>query len=129
MEGETQMKDLQVSAKVPENKEKGIAAMEATVTVQCPEDLAEAEKAYGGDAVLSNAIANWKVTLQANIRGALKRGEAIESIATRLASAKMGVAQIGGQVDAEAAFKAKFLAATPEDRKKMIAQLRDLAAA
>jgi hypothetical protein len=82
---------------------------------------------YGEEAVLTNAFANWRVTLQANIRGGLKRGEGAEAITGRLANAKMGVAVTGSKMDAEAAFKAKFLAATPEGRKAMIEQLRKLA--
>lgn len=121
------MKDVQVQAKVPENKEKGIKGMECTATVKYAENVKEAVELYGEDALLSNALANWKVTLQSNIRSALKRGEAPAEIQARLGAAKMGVAQIGGQIDAEAAFKAKFVASTPEDRKKMIAQLRELA--
>lgn len=123
------MKEVQVTAKVPENKEKGIKAMECTATVQYAETVKEATEAYGEEALLSNALANWRVTIQANIRAALKRGEAPAEIQNRLAGAKMGVAQVGGQIDAEAAFKAKFVAATPEERKKMIAQLRELAQA
>lgn len=123
------MKEVQVTAKVPENKEKGIKGMECTATVQFAENVKEAVEAYGEEALLSNALANWRVTLQANIRAALKRGEAPAEIQNRLAGAKMGVAQVGGQIDAEAAFKAKFVAATPDERKKMIQQLRDLAQA
>lgn len=123
------MKEVQITAKVPANKEKGTKEMSCTVGVQYAETAKEAIEAYGEDALLSNALANWRVTIQSNIRSALKRGEAPAEIQNRLAAAKMGVAQVGGQVDAEAAFKAKFIAATPDERKKMIAQLRELAQA
>lgn len=121
-----------ITAEVPERKdaEGNITQQQlgpCTVEVDYPENFEEAATLFGEEAVLSNAFANWRVTIQANIRGSLKRGEAPEAISERLAGAKMGVAQTGGKMDAEAAFKAKFLAATPDDRKKMIAQLRELA--
>ena len=128
------MKKMSVSALVPEKKD---AAGKVTqkqlgplsVEVEYGETAAESAKMFGDEAVNTNAFANWRVTLQANIRGGLKRGEDPAVIATRLKSAKMGVAVTGGKVDAEAAFKAKFLAANPEQRKAMIQQLRDLAQA
>ncbi len=115
----------EVASKVPENKEKGQVALgPVTVLVNYAETLEEAKQMYGEEAILSNAFANWKVTIQANIRGGLKRGETAEAMQTRLADSKMGVAATGSQVDIEAAFKAKFLSANPEEQKKMIAELR-----
>jgi len=127
------MKKIAVSALVPEKKDaNGVVVTKqlgpVTVEVNYGENAAESIKLFGDEAVNSNAFANWRVTLQANIRGGLKRGEPVAEIQKRLVDAKMGVAVTGGKVDAEAAFKAKFLAANPEDRKKMIQQLRDLAA-
>lgn len=127
-------KKVAVSALVPEKKDaqgKVVSPQLGPVTVEVSygENTAESVKMFGDEAMNSNAFANWRVTLQANIRGALKRGEPAAEIQRRLSDAKMGVAVTGGKVDAEAAFKAKFLAATPEDRKKMIQQLRDLATA
>jgi 2-succinyl-5-enolpyruvyl-6-hydroxy-3-cyclohexene-1-carboxylate synthase len=126
------MKKIAVSALVPEKKDaqgKVTSPQLGPVTVEVPfaETLKEAAEMYGEEAVLTNAFANWRVTLQANIRGGLKRGEGAEAITGRLANAKMGVAVTGSKMDAEAAFKAKFLAATPEGRKAMIEQLRKLA--
>lgn len=127
------MEKKQVQAEVPERKDAEGKVVQAQlgpvmVEVDYPTTLEEAAKMYGEEAVLSNAFNNWRVTLQANIRGALKRGEQPGDIQARLAGAKMGVAQTGGKVDAEAAFKAKFLQSDPETRKAMIAQLRELAA-
>jgi hypothetical protein len=128
------MKKIAISALVPEKKDAAGAVITkqlgpVTVEVNYGDNVAESTKMFGDEAMNSNAFANWRVTVQANIRGALKRGEPVAEIIKRLADAKMGVAVSGGKVDAEAAFKAKFLAANPEDRKKMIQQLRDLAAA
>jgi hypothetical protein len=128
------MKKITVSALVPEKKDaQGVVVTKqlgpVTVEVNYGENAAESIKLFGDEALNSNAFANWRVTLQANIRGCLKRGIAAAEIQKNLADAKMGVAVTGSKMDAEAAFKAKFLAANPEDRKKMIQQLRDLAAA
>ena len=123
------MKKELVSAKVPKNPEKGIPNdLTATIEVQVPETAEEAIKMYGGDAVLSNALANWRVTLQANIRGALRRGESPKQIQERLKDAKMGVAIKGTKMDPVQAFLAKFQASTPEDQKKLLAELQKRAA-
>ena len=126
------MKKIAVSALVPEKKNaQGVVVTKqlgpVTVEVNYGENAAESIKVFGDEAVNSNAFANWRVTLQANIRGGLKRGVAPVEIIKNLADAKMGVAVAGTKMDTEAAFKAKFLASNPEDRKKMIQQLRDLA--
>lgn len=128
------MKKIQVSALVPEKKDaQGKVTQKllgpVSVEVEYGETAAESIKLFGDEAVNSNAFANWRVTLQANIRGCLKRGEGAAAIGARLATAKMGVAVVGGKVDAEAAFKAKYLAATPDERKRMIQTLRELATA
>jgi len=117
-----------VDAKVPENKEKGIDAMTASVSVNYAETIEEAVEMYGADAILTNAFANWRVTVQSNIRGALKRGEAIESIQARLADSKMGVAATGGKTDPVQGFLAVFQSATPEKQAEMLADLKKRAA-
>ena len=121
------MKKETVSAVVPENKEKGISAMTAAISIDVPESIEEATSMFGGPAVLTNALANWKVTLQGNIRSGLKRGESAEAIATRLASAKMGVAATGSKVDPVQAYLAMFQAATPEKQAEMLRELKNRA--
>jgi len=116
-----------VTALVPEKDGKPQIGP-VTISVDYAETLEEAAQMFGAEAILSNAFANWRVTLQGNIRNSLKRGETQETIQAKLGSAKMGVAVQGTKMDAEAAYKAKFLAATPEDRKKMLADLRAAAA-
>lgn len=118
------MKKETVTAKVPANAEKGISEMIATITINAPESIEEAISMFGGPAVLSNAMANWTVTLQSNIRGGLRRGESPEAIATRLATAKMGVAATGSKVDPKQAFLAMFQTATPEKQAEMLKELR-----
>jgi hypothetical protein len=119
-------KKLEVQAVVPENKEKGTARMEGTILVDCPETLEEAKAmGFSDEAILSNAIANWKVSpLQSGIRSGLRRGETIEAIQTRLGSAKMGVAQTGGRVDPVQAYLSAFASATPEKHAEMLAELK-----
>jgi hypothetical protein len=127
-------KKMEIAALIPEKKDaqgKVVSPQLGPVTVEVEfgENAVESGKMFGDEAVNSNAFANWRVTLQANIRGGLKRGEAPEAIKARLAGAKMGVAVTGAKVDSEQAYIAKFMTATPEERKAMIAKLRQMAGA
>lgn len=123
------MKKVQINAKIPAKD--GKPEKIATITVEYPDYEVDAKKAYGeaalayGEAaVLSNAFSNWRVTLQANVRGGLDKGESQEQIQTRLGSSKMGVAAAGIRVDPIAAFTAEFASATPEKQQQMIADLQ-----
>jgi hypothetical protein len=127
-------KKIEVAALVPEKKDaqgKVVTPQLGPVTVEVEygDTAAESIQLFGDEAVNSNAFANWRVTLQANIRGGLKRGETPEAIRARLAGAKMGVAVAGAKVDSEQAYIAKFMAANPEERKQMIQKLRQMAGA
>lgn len=126
------MKDFTVAAKVPAKKddEGNIASeeMSAQVTVQTAESMEEASEVFGAEAALSNMNANWKVTLQGNIRTSLRAGLTPDQIQDKLGSAVLGVAQIGARVDPQQAFIAKFKMATEEEQAKMIEQLREAAA-
>lgn len=114
------MKALEVTAKVPANKAKNTPEIgPVTIKVQAPETAEEAIKVFGGEVLLSNAISNWVVTIQGNIRSGLKRGEKAEAIQARLAGVKMGVATAGAKVDPKQAIMAEYAAATPE-RKAQI---------
>jgi len=121
----------EVEAKVPakenEDPSKSTPEMSALIIVNYADSLDEALDMYGEEAVLSNAFANWRVTLQAGIRGALKSGLSAEQIATKFADAKMGVATAGGRVDAQTAFIAKFKMATPEKQAEMLQLLKTAA--
>lgn len=122
------MKDVIITAIVPANEKEGRAQLQGSVTVKFPETVEEAVAAYGAEALLSNAFANWRVTVQAGIRGGLKRGESPESIAARYKDAKMGVAQQGQKMDPVQAYLAMFASASPEKQKEMMAELRAKAA-
>lgn len=119
---------MQVTAQVPGKGDKpGLGP--CTVTVTTGKDATEMIKLFGAEAVKTNAEANWKVTLQANIRAGLKRGETPEQIQARLGSSKMGVAAQGAKVDPVQAYYATFQSATPEEQAKMLAELQKRAAA
>ena len=59
----------------------------------------------------------------------MRRGETPEQIQLRLKDAKMGVASKGAKVDPVQAYLAQFQTATPEEQKKMLAELQKRAAA
>jgi hypothetical protein len=126
------MKSIAVKARVPADpKIPGSVEKSAVINVNYVDydgdavaALKEAVELFGIKPLLTNAFANWRVTLQSGIRSALEKGESQESIQVRFANAKMGAATVGATVDAEAAFTAKFMAATPQDREKMIAALK-----
>lgn len=115
------MKDLQVSARIPAKD--GAPERIGSVTVKAPETAEEGIKMFGDQAMNSNATANWVVTLQSGIRGGLKRGETPQALQARLGSAKMGVAAAKAAQDPKAAWLAAYQAATPQERKKMKADL------
>ena len=127
------MKQLEVTAQVPEAKDsegkitqKAIAPM--TILVNYPETIEEAKQMFGEEPILTNAFQHWKVTLQANMRGGMKKGEDQATLQTRLGSAKMGVATQGAKIDPETAYMLKFKNADAAGRKKMIEDLRKAAA-
>ena len=126
-------KVLTVQATVPEKKDaQGVVTQVAigpfSINIETAGSAAEAIEMYGDAAVLSNALANWTVTLQSNMRSQMKKGATVEAIQATLASAKMGVAVAGVKVDPVQAYLAMFQSATPEKQKEMLAELRNKAA-
>jgi hypothetical protein len=122
------MKRETITATVPPNEEAGTEEMTASITVDYAETVEEAVRLYGAEALLTNAFANWRITLQANIRNGLKGGEDQAAIQARLGSAKMGVPQRGIRNNPVQAYLARFQAATPEQQKAMLAELQARAA-
>lgn len=122
------MKQTVISAKVPANKEKGTPEVSGQVTIAMPETIEEAVKAYGAEAVLSNAIGNWTLSIQAAIRSAIKRNEPTESYQTRISQAKMGVTLRSPAVDPHQAFLAMFQNSDPAKQAELIKQLQEKAA-
>lgn len=120
---------LTITAQVPANKEKGTPQLgPVSIVVETGATAAEMIKMFGDEAVKTNALANWIVTLQANVRAGLKRGETQEQLQGRLGSAKMGMAQKGVKVDPVQAYLAQFQNATPEDQQRMLKELQKRAA-
>lgn len=121
------MKDLQVTAKVPAKAAKDGKPAEpekvGSITVKAPKTAKEAIEMYGDGPVVSNAIANWTVTLQSTIRSGLRRGESPAQLQARLGSVKMGQAATKAAIDPKQAWLAAYQAATPAERKKMKADL------
>uniref|UniRef100_A0A6H2A541 Uncharacterized protein n=1 Tax=viral metagenome TaxID=1070528 RepID=A0A6H2A541_9ZZZZ len=113
------MNPIEVKAKL--GKEAGGAA--ATIYVNAPETLEEAEKAYGAEEVLSNAIANWKVTIQAGIRRMLAGGSVQDTIQAAYKDCKMGTA-LARVSDPRAAIIAKWGSMSKEERASMLADLK-----
>lgn len=128
------MKKVTIVAKVPANEKKGTKELTAAIDIPFVDlegdpkkAMAEAVQMYGEKALLSNAFANWRVTLQGNIRSGLLRGEEPADLQARLGASKMGVATAGAKVDIEKAYLAKAMSATPEERAKMIERLKQVA--
>jgi hypothetical protein len=114
------MKQLEVTAK------KGEAS--ATIFVNVPEDLEEGIEMYGEDAILSNALASGKITIQAGMRTALAAGKDSEAIQAQYNDWKLGVHQKGGGFDPIAASLNKFAQMSPEDQAAYLEQLKARAA-
>ena len=121
------MLQKEVGAKVPVKEGRNDEELSANILVNYAENLEEAVEMYSEEAILSNAFANWKVTLQSNIRASLIAGLSEDAIQDKLMDAKMGVAQTGGRVDAQTAFIAKFKMATPDAQAEMLEMLREAA--
>ena len=128
------MKQVQVDATLPAKKaadgsfEKGREVDKAgSIFVNYAESLDEALEMFGEEAVLSNAFANWRVTLQAGIRRGLAAGKTPDQMQKEFATAKMGVATSGGKVDPIQASLAKFKGMTADEQAAYIQQLRELA--
>lgn len=117
----------EVSAKVPIKEGRNKKELSAVAFVNFTDKLDEAVEMYGEEAILSNCFANWRVTLQSNIRTSLIAGMSEADIQAKLKDAKMGVAQAGARVDAQTAYIAKFKMATEPEQAKMLAELREAA--
>jgi uncharacterized lipoprotein YmbA len=116
---------MQITAMVPKSEGKNTAQLgPVTIEVETGATAAEMVQMFGDEAVKSNAEANWAITLQSNIRAALKRGETGEQSQARLEGAKLGVAQKGAKIDPIQAYLAMFASATPDKQAAMLADLK-----
>ena len=128
------MEKLSVTAMVPEKKDaqgnvtrKQIGPF--TIEVDTGSTVEELKAMFGDKAIKSNAEGNWTVTLQANMRAGMLKGETQEQLQARLGTSKMGIAVRGAKVDPVQAYLAQFSSATPEKQKEMLAELQKRAAA
>ena len=112
----------EVSAKSPK------LDRETVIMVNYGESVEESTEMFGGDAVNSNALANWIVTLQAGIRRAHSAGKTDDEIQELLGSSKMGVATSGGRVDPIQASLAKFKTMNEDERTAFLEKLKMAAA-
>ena len=112
----------EISAKSPKlNKE-------TVIIVNYGKTVEESIEMFGGDAVNSNALANWIVTLQAGIRRLHSAGKTDDEIQEILGSAKMGVAVSGGRIDPIQASLAKFKTMNADEQADYLEKLRAAAA-
>ena len=122
----------QVTATVPARKDKDGKEIPQigpfTITIEDGATAEEQIKAFGDEAVKSNASSNWDVTIQSSMRSGMKRGETQEQLQARLGGVKMGVKVAGVKVDPIQAYLATFANATPEKQKEMLAELQKRAA-
>ena len=98
------MKDLQVTAKAGKDKD----SKSAILTIKAPENLAEATEMYGEEAVLTNAMSNFTVTVQGRVRAAIKAGKSPKEIQAALGDAKMGVSLPRASADPTARIKSDW---------------------
>lgn len=117
------MKKESVTGICPADAKKGTKEMSATVSINAPETAEEALKAFGSDAVLSNAMKSWIISIQNGIRSGLRKGETAEQLQAKYADAKMGVAVGRVKVDPMQAIMAQFATGTPEEKAAIRAKL------
>ena len=113
-------KDFTVVAKAGKAED----SKSASINISGPETVEEAIEMYGGEAVLTNAMANWRVTLQGGIRAGIKTGLDDAQIQEKLGSSKMGVSQPRGSADPVAAMMGKWSKMDDKAKKAFMAQLK-----
>ena len=113
------MKSVEIKAR----DGKGAEAKECVVSVQVPENIEEAIQVFGGENILSNALANWTVTLQSAIRRYMRAGKTQAEIQSLVGNAKMGMA-LERVSDPKAAMLAKFQSMSNEERAAFIKELQ-----
>ena len=101
---------------------------ETVVLINFGETAEESIEMFGGEALNSNAFANYRVTVQAGIRRGHEANKTDEQIADEFADAKMGVALTGAAVDPIQASLLKFKTMTPEGQADYLEKLKAAAA-
>lgn len=96
-----------------------------TATYDFGDSVEDAIGKFTGDVVFTNAIANMKVTAQSIIRRALKAGKNAADIQAIVSAWKPGVA-IQRVSDPMGALRNRLKGASPEERKGIIAEVKEL---
>ena len=124
------MDKKEVSATLPASNKANTTGedLAATVYVNYGENLDEAVQLFGEDQILSNAWANWRVTLQAAVRRMLAAGKSTDEIQAALENSKMGVAMEKTSVDPITASLMKFKTMTQEEQSVFLEKLKAAAA-
>jgi hypothetical protein len=127
--GRRKMEKMKIQATVPEKKDAEGKVVQAlvgpyTIEIEVGSTAAEDIQMFGDSVVKSNFESNVAVTVQSNMRAGMKKGETQESMQTRLANYKPGIAVRGAVIDPVQAYLAQFAAATPETQAKMLADLK-----
>ena len=95
----------------------------ATIEIQTGETAKEAIEMFGDEAVLTNANANWVVTVQGGIRRMLVAGSSQEDIQKAVGDTKMGVSRVKS-ADHTVAIKKQWANWSPEQRAQFIKDLK-----
>ncbi len=124
----------QISAQVPERKNAEgnivqVAVPAQVIEVNAPETVDEAVQMFSENAILSNALAHWDVTVQGIMRNAMKKGLVGEALQRELGDLKMGVSRPRVAVDNEQLFYTQYLNASAEKKAEMLKKLEELRAA
>jgi hypothetical protein len=119
---------LKIQATVPERKE-GDKVVQAkigpfAIEIEVGKTAAEDIQMFGDEVVKSNFESNIAVTVQSIMRTGMKKGESQAALQARLANYKPGVAVRSAVVDIKQSFLAMYQAASPEDKAKMLAELK-----
>lgn len=124
------MEKKEVSFTLPASNKANTSGQDlvGTAYVNYGESLDEAVQMFGEEAILSNAWANWRVTLQAAGRRLLAAGKSPEEIQAQLENAKMGVALEKTTVDPVTAALMKFKTMNEEEQSAFLEKLKAAAA-
>ena len=95
-----------------------------TVSVPWYETMEEANAdGVSEEAILSNAFANFRVTLQSSLRARIKQGKSQDKIQEEFSTAKIGVAMQKAKVDPMDVVLNKIKNGTEEERKALLDML------
>ena len=113
-------KQVEVTAKA---KMADDSTKEETIYIQAGNSAVESIDMFGDEAVNSNAIRNWKITIQSGMRGLIKAGKSQAEIQAKYKDAKLGVAA-DRTTDPAGALVAKWDSYSAEEQASILKQLK-----